>query len=66
MEEQPHLSLILVPDGARDSRTFRIPYSLLRLFALFGLTAAVLVTAIVGVGGTSQRVLYVSASLRPG
>jgi len=48
VEEQPHLSLILVPDGARDSRTFRIPYSLLRLFALFGLTAAVLVTAIVG------------------
>ena len=48
MGEQPHLSLILVPDGARDSRTFRIPYSLLRLLAVFGLIAAVLVTAIVG------------------
>ena len=48
MAEQPHLSLILVPDGARESRTFRISYGRLRLLAMFGLAVAVLVTAIVG------------------
>ena len=48
MAEQPHLSLILVPDGARESRTFRISYRRLRLLAMLGLVVAVLVTAIVG------------------
>ena len=48
MAEQPHLSLILVPDGASESRTFRISYRRLRLLALCGLVAAALVTAIVG------------------
>ena len=48
MSEQPHLSLILVPDGARESKTFRISYRRLRLLASFGLVAAVLLTAIAG------------------
>ena len=46
--ERPHLSLILVPDGARESRTFRISYGRLRLLAMCGLVVAVLVTALVG------------------
>ncbi len=48
MAERPHLSLILVPDGARESRTFRISYGRLRLLAMCGLVVAVLVTALVG------------------
>ena len=48
MAEQPHLNLILVPDGARESRTFRISYRRLRLLAMLGLVVAVLATAIVG------------------
>ena len=48
MAEQPHLSLILVPEGGRESRTFRISHRRLRLLAMLGLVVAVLVTAIVG------------------
>ena len=48
MAERPHLNLILVPDGARESRTFRISYGRLRLLAMCGLVVAVLVTALVG------------------
>lgn len=48
MAEPPHLSLIVVPAGARESRTFRISYRRLRLLAMLGMVAAVLVTAIVG------------------
>ena len=48
MAERPHLSLILVPDGARESRAFRISYRSLRLLALLGLIASVLLTAMVG------------------
>ena len=48
MAELRSLSLILVPDGARQSRTFRISYRRLRMIAVFGLIAAVLLTSMVG------------------
>jgi murein DD-endopeptidase MepM/ murein hydrolase activator NlpD len=48
MGESRHLSLILVPDGARESRTFRISYRRLRMLAVLGLIAAVMLTAMVG------------------
>ena len=48
MAELPHLSLILVPDGGRESRTFRISYRRLRVLAAAGVIVGVLLTAMVG------------------
>ena len=48
MSDPQHLSLILVPDGARESRTFRISYRRLRMLAVLGLGLAVLFTSMVG------------------
>ena len=48
MSEPRHLSLILVPDGARESRTFRISHRRLRMLAVLGLALAVLFTSMVG------------------
>ena len=48
MAELPSLSLIVVPDGARESRTFRISYRRLRLLAAVAVGAVVLLTAMVG------------------
>jgi murein DD-endopeptidase MepM/ murein hydrolase activator NlpD len=44
----PSLSLIIVPDGGRESRTYRVSYRRLRLFAALGVLAGVLLTAMVG------------------
>jgi murein DD-endopeptidase MepM/ murein hydrolase activator NlpD len=43
-----HLSVIVVPDGGRESRTYRVSYRRLRLLAAVGLAGAVLVTAMAG------------------
>jgi murein DD-endopeptidase MepM/ murein hydrolase activator NlpD len=48
MADSPSLSLIVVPDGARESRTFRITYGRLRLLAAAAVGAVVLLTAMVG------------------
>ncbi len=48
MADVPHLSLIVVPDGGRESRTYRISYRRLRLLAAAGVMVAVLITAMVG------------------
>lgn len=48
MGESRYFSLILVPDGARESRTLRISYARLRLMAVVGLVIAVALTAMVG------------------
>lgn len=48
MADLPHLSLIVVPDGARESRTYRISYRRLRLFAAGAVLVLVLLTAMVG------------------
>src|SRR6185436_9287980 len=48
MGDTRHLSLILVPDGGRESRTFRISYRRLRMLAVLGLGLAVLFTSMVG------------------
>ena len=48
MAELPSLSLIVVPDGARESRTFRISYRRLRLLAAAAVGVVVLLTAMVG------------------
>jgi murein DD-endopeptidase MepM/ murein hydrolase activator NlpD len=48
MAELPSLSLIVVPDGGRESRTFRISYRRLRLLAAAGVLVVGLLTAMVG------------------
>ncbi len=48
MGEQRHLNLIVVPDGSRDSRTFRVSYRRLSVLAGLGLAAAVVLTAMAG------------------
>jgi murein DD-endopeptidase MepM/ murein hydrolase activator NlpD len=44
----PTLSLIIVPDGARESRTYRISYRRLRLLAATAGIAVVLLTGMIG------------------
>jgi murein DD-endopeptidase MepM/ murein hydrolase activator NlpD len=46
--ELKHLSVIVVPDGGRDSRTYRVSYRRLRLLAAIGVAAAVLVVLMAG------------------
>lgn len=48
MGEAPHLSLIVVPDGGRESRTYRISYRKLRMLASVAVVAVVMLTAVVG------------------
>ncbi len=48
MADLPHLSLIVVPDGGRESRTFRISYRRLRLLAAGAVVVVLLLTAMVG------------------
>ncbi|MSR36409.1 MAG: M23 family metallopeptidase [Gemmatimonadetes bacterium] len=48
MAELPHLSLIVVPDGGRESRTYRISYRRLRLLAAAGVVVVIMLTAMVG------------------
>jgi murein DD-endopeptidase MepM/ murein hydrolase activator NlpD len=48
MADLPSLSLIVVPDGARESRTFRITYRRLRLLAAGAVVAVVLLTGMIG------------------
>ena len=46
--ELQHLSVIVVPDGGRESRTYRVSYRRLRVLAALGLAGAVLLTAMAG------------------
>jgi murein DD-endopeptidase MepM/ murein hydrolase activator NlpD len=46
--ELQHLSVIIVPDGGRESRTLRVSYARLRVLAAVGLAFAVLITAMAG------------------
>src|SRR5688572_3248602 len=48
MADLPSLSLIVVPDGARESRTFRITYRRLRLLAAGAVIAVILLTGMIG------------------
>lgn len=48
MAELRHLSLIVVPDGGRESRTYRVSYRRLRLLAAGALVVAITLTAMVG------------------
>jgi murein DD-endopeptidase MepM/ murein hydrolase activator NlpD len=48
MADLPSLSLIVVPDGARESRTYRITYRRLRLLAAAAIGVVVLLPAVVG------------------
>jgi len=48
VSESRHLNVIVVPDGSRESRTFRVSYGRLRLLAAVGLLGLVLLTAMVG------------------
>ena len=48
MADVPHLSLIVVPDGGRESRTYRISYRNLRVLAAIGVMAIGLLTLMVG------------------
>jgi murein DD-endopeptidase MepM/ murein hydrolase activator NlpD len=48
MADLPSLSLIVVPDGARESRTFRITYRRLRLLAAGAVVVAFMLTAMIG------------------
>lgn len=46
--DKRRLSVVIVPHGGRDSRTFHLTYGKLRLLALLGTTAAVALTLMVG------------------
>jgi murein DD-endopeptidase MepM/ murein hydrolase activator NlpD len=48
MADTPHLSLIVVPDGGRESRTYRLSYRRLRLMAAGGVVIGVALTAMIG------------------
>ncbi len=48
MAELRHLNVILVPDSGGESRTYRVSYRALRVFAAVTLTAGVLLTAMAG------------------
>lgn len=48
MADVPHLSLIVVPDGARESRTYRISYRRLRALAALAVLAVLLLTTVLG------------------
>lgn len=48
MVELRHLSLIVVPDGGRESRTYRVSYRRLRLLAAGAVVAVITLTAMVG------------------
>jgi hypothetical protein len=48
MADPPSLSVIVVPDGGRESRTYRISYRRLRLLAAGAVIAVVLLTGMIG------------------
>ena len=48
MAKPRHLSMILVPDGGRETRTYGISYRSLRALAALGLVASVLLSAMAG------------------
>lgn len=48
MRELRSLSVIVVPDGGRESRTYRVSYRRLRVLAAIAITGGVLLTAMAG------------------
>lgn len=58
MAEKRSLSIIVIPDGSRDSRTFRISYARLRVLAALAAAAVLLITGM----GASWWYLAVRAS----
>lgn len=47
-ETRPHLTIMVVPEGGRETRTYRLSYGRLRFLALGGATVALLLTVMAG------------------